>query len=76
MRTIDVEPRQIRMARAAAGLTQDELAERSGISRVTIANLEGGKIADPRVLTIRALIRALESEGVEITKDGVNLRTS
>ena len=74
MHTIDVTPRHLRMARAAAGWTQEVLAERSGVSRVTIANLESGKIPDPRVHTIRALVRALEAEGVALTERGVELQ--
>jgi predicted transcriptional regulator len=73
MHMIDVTPRQLRMARAAAGWTQDELAERSGISRVTIANLEAGKISDPRTQTVRLLVRALAEAGVAMTAHGVEV---
>ena len=73
MHMIDVTPRHLRMARAAAGWTQDELAERSGISRVTIANLEAGKISDPRTQTVRLLVRAFAEAGVAMTARGVEV---
>ena len=39
--------RQIRGLREEAGLKQDDLAERVGLSRASIANIEGGKQAVP-----------------------------
>lgn len=48
--------------RKAAGLTQAELAERAGLRKATVSDIEGGKI-DPRLSSLRALAAAL---GVDI----------
>ena len=48
-------------ARKAAGLTQAELAERAGLSRMTVQRLEGGNL-DPRLSTLQQLARALDME--------------
>ena len=49
----------VRAERARAGLTQDELAERSGIGRVAIAHIEGGTTLSPGLETLRALAKGL-----------------
>ncbi|MGW1954211.1 helix-turn-helix domain-containing protein [Streptomyces sp. NPDC001920] len=49
----------LRRLRARAGLTQDELAERSGVSERTIRRLESGKRTNPRMTTVQELARAL-----------------
>ena len=41
--------------RHAAGLTQEELAERSGLSVRSVRNLECGAVASPRASTLRAI---------------------
>ncbi len=41
-------------------LTQHELAKKSGINRVTIANLEREDSESPRPSTVRALAEALD----------------
>ena len=48
-------------ARKAAGLTQAELAERAGLSRMTVQRLEGGNL-DPRLSTLQQLARVLDME--------------
>src|SRR5688572_9178073 len=53
---------QIRAARSARGLTQDDLAERSGTSRSTIARFESGADQDCRIGTISRLCEALGLE--------------
>jgi len=51
--------RRIKKLRMAANLTQDALAKRACISRVTLARIERG-IQAPRLTTLVALARALE----------------
>ena len=45
-------------------LSQDDLAKKSGVSRVTIANIERGAVKDVKISTIRKLSKALD-ESVE-----------
>lgn len=49
--------RALRYGRRRAGLTQRELAQRSGIPQSTIGRIESGAV-DPRVGTLTALLRA------------------
>lgn len=44
-------------ARRAAGLTQAELADRSGVNRMTVSRIESGE--DPRFSTLQELARAM-----------------
>ncbi len=53
----------LRAARVEKGMTQRELAESSGTSRVTIARIEAGSAGDVRMGTITSLCDAL---GLEI----------
>ena len=53
----------VRARRARLGLTQEELAERAGLSERTLRNLEGGRIRRPYPDTIRRLVDALELTG-------------
>ena len=45
--------------RAAAGLTQEQLAERAGLSPAAISALESGKRRTPRFATVELLAAAL-----------------
>jgi predicted transcriptional regulator len=47
----------LRWARRRAGLTQRQLAERTGVPQSTIGRIEAGT-TDPRLSTIRRLLRA------------------
>lgn len=52
---------RIRLLRVARGLSQEELGEASGVSRVTIGSIERAEHA-ASVLAYRRLARALEVE--------------
>ena len=56
---------QLRKARTRRLLTQDELAEKAGVSQSTIANIERNN-AEPQFRTIRKLARALDVEPTEL----------
>ena len=63
-------PEQIRGARAMLGLTQAELAERAGISKTGLNNIESGS-SDPKSSTLTAIQRVLEEAGAQfISEDG------
>jgi predicted ATPase/DNA-binding XRE family transcriptional regulator len=51
---------QLRRARSVAGLTQEELAERAGLTPNAISALERGEHRHPYPATVRALAAALE----------------
>ena len=48
-------------ARRAAGLTQGELAEKAGLSRMAVQKAESGS-TDPRLSTLQVMARALGME--------------
>jgi len=56
----------LKAARAALAWGQKDLAEASGISKVTIARMEAGMIS-PRLSTVTALQVAMERSGVHLT---------
>ncbi|MGH3213057.1 MAG: ATP-binding protein, partial [Trebonia sp.] len=59
----------LRGQRIAAGLTQEDLAERSGVSVRAIADMERGRTRRPYPSSVRALIRALglpDATGTEL----------
>ena len=49
---------ELQKMRKASGLTHDLLAQRAGVSRMTVQRTEAGKI-DPRLSTLLVLARAL-----------------
>src|ERR1700694_5195031 len=51
--------------RASAGLSQEELAERAGLSRRGISGLERGERRWPHQATVRRLAEALNLDAVE-----------
>lgn len=50
---------KLRRLRKAKGLSQEELARRSGLLQVYIARIEAGQIVSPRIETRRKLAKAL-----------------
>jgi len=56
---------QIRAARAMLNIGQRELAQKAGISRATLNNIERLAQRDPKASTLRAIQVALESDGIE-----------
>jgi tetratricopeptide (TPR) repeat protein/transcriptional regulator with XRE-family HTH domain len=55
----------VRMHRRRAGLTQEELAEKTGLSVRSIGKLEAGRIAAPRPPTVRLLADAFGLSGAD-----------
>jgi tetratricopeptide (TPR) repeat protein/transcriptional regulator with XRE-family HTH domain len=55
----------VRAHRRRAGWTQEELAEKTGLSVRSIGKLEAGRIAAPRPPTVRLLADAFELAGAE-----------
>jgi len=60
---------KLKEARVEKGITQQELADLSGINRVTIALIESGKTQDVMSSTILKLARALDKPIEEIFFD-------
>lgn len=50
----------LREARVKRGLTQEELADQSGIEQATISNLETGRVQSPAWDTVAKLCRVLK----------------
>ena len=66
----------LKSLRRRAGLTQEQLAERSGCSAHTISNIERGAFAAPRADTATLLAQALALEGAERTAFGRSLEVA
>jgi len=66
-------PNLVSAARSLLGLSQDDLAKLSGVSRASISNFErsaSGLIAQNR----KAVISSLEAAGIEFIEGGVRLK--
>jgi len=61
MNTLTIIADGLRAARRLAGLKQDELAARAGLSRMTVQRIEAGTI-DPRLSTVLVVARVLGLE--------------
>lgn len=68
----EIKIHQIRAARSLLDWTQDDLAERSGISKYSVTNMEGGR-TEPQKGTLDRIIRSLELAGIEFIEEGVRL---
>lgn len=64
-----IDPGQIRAARALLAWKQTDLAEKSGVSEISIKNIERGA-TDPRSSTLRALQDAFTAAGVIFMERG------
>lgn len=59
-------PNQCKMARVGLGLSADNLSERSGVSRVTIARFESGNPV--AAASVAAILSALADAGATLTR--------
>ena len=59
---------KLKAARTRRLLTQDELAERAGVSQSTVANIERDN-AEPQFRTIRKLAKALDIDPTDLLGD-------
>jgi DNA-binding XRE family transcriptional regulator len=66
-----ITAKQIVAGRALLGISQQALSQWAGISRATLASIEGGY--DSKVSSLNAVTRALEARGVLFTRDGVGI---
>jgi len=62
---------RLRFRREMAGLTQEELAERAGLSKNALGALERGS-SEPRPSTIRRLAEALGCQSEELVSPDAN----
>ena len=65
-----ISPKHCRLGRTALELHQRELAERAGVSLLTIIRFEQGAVA-PRPSTVRKIKEALESYGLLFLERGI-----
>lgn len=63
---------QARMARAALGLSRDDVAKDSGVSIAALQGFENGK-RKPHERTVRDIRHVLEEQGAEFVERGVRL---
>jgi transcriptional regulator with XRE-family HTH domain len=59
----------LRHARRAVGLSQAELAQKSGVGAATVARIEAGTIDDPRISTLQKLAKALGLDARDLMPD-------
>lgn len=69
LQAVMISPAQIRAARALIGWKQTDLAKASGVSEMSVKNIERG-VTDPRASTLQALQSALEAAGVVFLDPG------
>lgn len=61
---------RLKELRAAAGLTQQALAVKAGLSISAVIHIEAGRIPDPRVSTLKALAKALGCRMDDLAANG------
>lgn len=59
--------RNVRAARQASGMTQEQLAEESGFSQQYISDLERGR-RNPTIVSLYELAQALKSTPIDLLK--------
>lgn len=64
-----ITPIQLKMARAALGLSQAQVAEAAGLSTAAYNAIEQGQ-SDPKVSTLRNVKAAFEAKGAIFSGDG------
>lgn len=64
--------RLITAARVLVGWSQEELSERAGVARSTVARINKQKYG-VRALSYKAIKKTLEDEGIIFLEDGVRL---
>lgn len=69
LQAVMITPAQIRAARALIGWKQTDLASASGVSEMSIKNIERG-VTDPRASTLTAIQKAMENAGVLFLEPG------
>lgn len=57
----------LRSLRESAGLSQDQLARRAGVTVATLRKLEAGKIANPGYFIVMALLGALDARPEDLS---------
>jgi transcriptional regulator with XRE-family HTH domain len=60
----------VKRLRAAAGMTQQDLAVAAGLSTSVVSQIEQGTNADPRMNTLAALAKALGVSVDELMREG------
>src|SRR4051794_2239114 len=63
-----IKPRQIRAARHLLGLDAEQLAEKAGVTRATITNIENG-VVQPQRGSLERIVGALTQGGIEFIGD-------
>ncbi len=64
----------IRYHRGEAGMTQEDLANRAGISPSSLIGIESGDTRRPRTVTLAKIARALELDSRELSAGKVLAR--
>lgn len=67
-----IMPSQVRGARAMLSISQDELAEMTGLKRLAISRLETG-VTDPHETTLARIQAALEEAGAVFIETDVGI---